>query len=446
MRKTKFQRVASLLLALLILTCGGTIAVGAEETGAVKNESVTDKTIADYKEELESISYAEYEKNFGAVKDATETIVIDPVASLDKDKTTIGELTAEQWAQLKADPTLAGQMVGYYTNAEFDGKKGLYTPGDGTVTFTLNDLAEGLYSIRIIYYPNEGKSASIEREFYINGKAPFKEARSLTLPKVWTNTYEDYAFKVPAKANADDYESRAKGMGLTVTRENREDGTYLIFEMPKVWTADVSDFLLNEIGARFFKTDKNNNEIRPEVAQTPEWRTYDLMDSQGFYAESFKYVLAPDENGQLSLSLKGVNEPMSIYQIILMPQASIPTYEEYMAKYQNAPKGTSIVKIEAEMPTGISTNTVYPVEDRASAATSPADTSRMMLNVIGGEKWQTPGQAVYYSFQVDSTGLYSIDMRFRQNVLDGLFVSRSISLYSDGLNPTTCKGCPPARV
>ena len=65
MRTTKFQRVASLLLALLLLTCGGTIAVGAEENGAVKNESVTDKTIADYKEELESISYAEYEKNFG---------------------------------------------------------------------------------------------------------------------------------------------------------------------------------------------------------------------------------------------------------------------------------------------------------------------------------------------------------------------------------------------
>ena len=151
MRKTKFQRVASLLLALLILTCGGTIAVGAEETGAVKNESVTDKTIADYKEELESISYEEYEKNFGTVGDATETVIIDPIASLDKDKTTIGELTAEQWEQLSKDHTLAGQMVGYYTGAEFDGKKALYTPGDGTVTFTLKDLAEGLYSIRIIY-------------------------------------------------------------------------------------------------------------------------------------------------------------------------------------------------------------------------------------------------------------------------------------------------------
>jgi hypothetical protein len=57
-----------------------------------------------------------------------------------------------------------------------------------------------------------------------------------------------------------------------------------------------------------------------------------------------------------------------------------------------------------------------------------------MLNVIGGEKWQTPGQALYYTFEVGSTGLYSIDMRFRQNVLDGLFVSRSISLYSDGLD------------
>ena len=111
MRKTKFQRVASLLLAFLILTCGGTIAVGAEDA-AVKNPSVTDKTIADYKEELESISYSEYVKNFGNALDATQTVIIDPIASLDVDKTTLKELTEEEWAKLSADPTLAGSLVG----------------------------------------------------------------------------------------------------------------------------------------------------------------------------------------------------------------------------------------------------------------------------------------------------------------------------------------------
>ena len=436
MRNTKFQRVASFLLVLCLLLCGGTFGVGAEETDETnKNTSVTDKTIADYREELESISYSQYMKNFVGINDATETIIIDPVEHLDMDQTTLDWLTDEEWAKLSADSALASSLIGIY-KTKYDGVDALYTPGDGTVTFSLDNITEGLYSIRIIYYPVEGKPSSIEREFYINGKAPFREARSLTIPKVWQNTYRDYEFKVPAKQSADEYENRAKELGLAVTRESREDGTYLIFKMPDVWTQENSAFLLDEIGARFFVNDKDNNELRPTAVQTPKWCAYDLRDSQGYYSESFKYILSPDENGKISISLKGMNEPMAISQIILMPQESVPTYEEYIAQYADAPKGTSYIKMEAEIPSEFSTNTVYPVEDRASAATSPSDTSRVMLNVIGGEKWQTPGQSLYYTFQVGSTGLYSIDMRFRQNVLDGLFVSRSISLYSDGLNPT----------
>ena len=433
MRKTKFQRIASFLLVLCMLACGGTVAAAAEsQDGTVLNPSVTDKTIEDYKEELESISYSEYVKSFVGIADATETIIVDPIRDLDMSKTTLGWLSDEDFAKLVADKTLASSLVGIY-QTQYDGRDALYTPGDGTVTFTLSDVKEGLYSIRIIYYPVEGKATSIEREFYINGKAPFKEARSLTIPKVWKNQYQKYDYLVPKKANADEIESRAKAIGLEVVRETREDGTHLTFTMPMVWTEATSAFLLDEIGARFFVNDLDTNELRPGTVQMPEWCAYDLMDSQGYYAESFKYLLAPNEDGKLSISLKGMNEPMAIAQIILMPQESIPTYQEYIAKYQNANKGTSYIKLEAELPSGVSTNTVYPAEDRASAATSPADPSRVMLNVIGGEKWQTPGQALYYTFEVGSTGLYSIDMRFRQNVLDGLFVSRSISLYSDGV-------------
>ncbi len=415
MRKTKFQRVISLLLVLTLLVCGASVTVGAQEDETPKNSSVTDKSIADYKEELESISYSDYVASFGDIKpeNTTEIITVDPIADLDKDAT-----DAECY------------------ETEYDGIPALYTPGDGIVTFKLENVKEGIYSIRLHLYPVEGKATAIEREFYINGKAPFKETRSLTIPKVWTNAYTDYAFKVPAKGNADDYESRAKAMGIEVTREAREDGTYLIFKMPQKWTNDISAFLNDEIGARFFVTDLEGNELRPTTEQTPKWITYDLRDSQGYYAESFQYLLTPEEDGTLTISLKGVNEPMALSKIELMPHETLLTYEEYSEKYADAPKGTSYIKIEAELPSRISTQTVYPVEDRASAATSPSDPAHTLLNVIGGEKWQTPGQAVYYTFSVDESGLYSIDMRFRQNVLDGLFVSRSISLYSDGLNPT----------
>ncbi|MBO5898588.1 MAG: extracellular solute-binding protein [Clostridia bacterium] len=437
MRKTKFQRVTSLLLALILLTCGATVTVAAQdaEASVVYNPSVTDKTIADYKEELESISYDDYSLEFKGYDKATNTIVIDAIEDLDEERTTLDRLTDAEWAELVADKSKATSLVGIY-ETEYEGVKALYTPGDGTVSFVAKGVTEGLYAVRIYYWPVEGKSASIEREFYINGGAAFKEARSLTIPKVWTNAYTAYEYKVPAKGDAASIESRAKELGLSVKNEAREDGTYLIFDIPEVWTSEAVAFLLDELEARFFTTDKDNNEIRPTAVQTPKWCVYDLMDSQGYYAENFEFILTPDADGNVYISLKGMNEPMAISKIELMPKKDLLTYDEYIAQYKDAPLGSSIIKLEAELPSNISTNTVYPAEDRSSAANSPADTTRVVLNTVGGEKWQTPGQAVEWRFQVGKTGLYTIDARFRQNVLDGLFVSRSISLYSDGLKET----------
>lgn len=434
MRKKKFQSVTSLLLALLLLTGGATVSVGAEKTTADKayNASVTDKTIADYKEELESISYDDYSKGFKSYERTTDTVVIDAIEDLNEQLTTLERLSDEDWARLQADSSLATTLLGFY-ETEYDGVKALYTPGDGEVTFTTNKVpAEGLYSIRIHYWPVVGKSASIERELYINGSASFKEARSLTIPKVWSNAYETYEYTVPKGKDAQELLTRAREMGLEAVMA--DDTNVITFTIPEVWTTDISAFLLNEIGARFFTTDKDNNEIRPSAEQTPCWCVYDLRDSQGYYTESFEFIITPDGDGNVSITLKGMNEPMAISKIELLPKNELLTYDEYIARYADAPKGTSSIKLEAEMPSNISTNTVYPVEDRSSAANSPSDTTRMVLNSIGGEKWQTPGQAVEWKFKVDDTGLYTIDMRFRQNVLDGLFVSRSISLYSDGLN------------
>ena len=50
---------------------------------------------------------------------------------------------------------------------------------------------------------------------------------------------------------------------------------------------------------------------------------------------------------------------------------------------------------------------------------------------MGGEKWQTAGQWVTYSFKVDKSGMYDIVMRYRQNVLDGMFVNRALYIYTE---------------
>ena len=56
MKKTKFQRLTAFVLAVCFLIGGGlTLTVGAET-----NSSVTDKNLADIKEQLNAISYEKY--------------------------------------------------------------------------------------------------------------------------------------------------------------------------------------------------------------------------------------------------------------------------------------------------------------------------------------------------------------------------------------------------
>ena len=112
MRKTKFTRIASFLLVLCLLACGGTVAAAAEsQDGAVLNPSVTDKTIEDYKEELESISYSEYMKTFAGVADATETVIVDPIRDLDESKTTLKWLTDEESDYLDIAKAYRGYLI-----------------------------------------------------------------------------------------------------------------------------------------------------------------------------------------------------------------------------------------------------------------------------------------------------------------------------------------------
>lgn len=440
MRRTKLQRVACLLLCFFLLVCGGSFAVGAQDavttSSAKGTDSVTDKSIEDYKKELGSIAYSEYMEDFANYANAKDIIVLNAMEALDLEETSLGYLTDEQWAQLSQDETLATSLLGIY-ETEYDGVKALYTPGSGSVSFRVKGIKEGIYSIRLIYYPVQGKAASIEREFYINGAAPFKESRTLTLPKVWQNVYTSADVRLSAKQNAQELLDAAKAAGIDAELQTRDGETYIRINIPEVWTQDISTYFttLSKTSAsiRFFTTDKEKNELRPATQQTPEWRVYDLRDNEGRYAESFQYILSPDENGEVLLTFKGVNEAMAISEIVLVPHESLPSYDSYIEKYKDAPLGESTIRIEAEYPSTLSTNTVYPTEDRSSAATSPADTSRTVLNTIGGEKWGTAGQSLSYKFRVDKTGLYTIDMRFRQNVLDGLFVSRSLALYSDGL-------------
>ena len=470
MGKKKFTRIVSMMMALLLLVSSAAIAVSASSS------SVTDKSIKDYISMSGVVTYDEYraQKFTDRVKAADTVLTFDATQnwvfeSTNGDvvgivngvwtlTTTIkdaesGEDVQKTLTQAEVEAEGSGYDINDYVHLKtVDGKTGLYTPPLGSVTWTLDLVASGLteaaiFNISTDYYPVVNKTASIEREFYINGEVPFIEARSLTLPKRWSSYMSDgetilTADVTPdkklvkkegsAEAALDKIFNAATEAGLTA--EKTEQGTVQI-KQPSVTTQKISKFL-DEYGVRFFVTDKLNNELRPIMKQDPEWMTYTLQDSSGYYSEPLGFVLEPDDDGFVKFTLKGINEPVVISQITLSPYTTYQTYDEYLKGVQqtlgttNIPAGQDTVKVEAEYTVHTSTSSVYPVEDRSEALNSPSDTSRTVLNTIGTEKWQTAGQWIEYKFSVESSGMYDIFARFRQNVLDGMYVCRSMKIFS----------------
>ncbi len=420
MKKTKIQRLLALILCLAVVISSFTIvAFGANDNSSLSSGGGVDDSIYDSDDVFESlgmISYDEYLADNVDVPEASGAIVIDAIEQLDKEKSDAAYLICKDGNDLE----------------KTGGIPAILTPPTGDVSWTVTVPEKARYTITIVYYAyvkegEETKADSVERIFKINGKAPFSEARALTIKKNWINDYPDAIYT--GKESLDSVISEGASVGLQGRKEWDESRKKDVakFEYPDAWTSDIVDFC-SKYGIRFMKLDIYNNEIRPSAFQSPVWSEYTITDSMGFYTEAFDFVL---EEGENTITLEGKNAYLAISEIILSPAKEVFSYNDYKELYAGQPAGSGSIRIEAEYTDTASDKTIYPAEDSADSLTSPHDPSKTLLNTMGGEKWQTAGQSVTYKFKVDKSGMYDIVFRFKQNVLDGMFVNRMLSLYSD---------------
>lgn len=404
-KSKKFQSVLAFALVITTLLCGGGVmtASAATESGEISTQR---KTLDDIKEIANAISYARYSSIYESVKRGESVIEVD-VADF--------EATSDS-----------------FKLQEYGDVTAIYTPGSGSVTWKVTVPEKGKYTIEVEYYPIASKTADIERIFKINDSIPFSEARYVTLPKYWTNTYQNAVIELGKKQNAEDILNEAKAAGLVADsyEKNNAKGqkvTCIEVEYPSAWTEKVSSFV-DKYGFRFFSRDLDGNEIKPSMVsgQNVVWRKFVLHDSSMIYTDPFEFVF---EEGENKITFQSENEPMAIKSIRLIPAEDDITYNEYLSKYSDFSYGEGQIKIEAEYMYGFSSSLLYPLEDRSSAINSPSNSSKTVLNTVGGTKWQTTGQWMQYQFSVDSTGMYDIYTRYKQSTSDGLFVSRSVGFY-----------------
>ena len=450
MKTTKFQRIVALIL-LVMLVLGGSV-LPASAANDVEEESSLDRI----KALLNAISYDEYKEEYTSKEelekltdgdDATEPNYFDLVpvggseivlSGLDGVYVnTLGDvLTYDESTVIKPGDSIPKAETPYkFSDGTTDG---LYIPDSGTTTWTIAAGSENAitaptrYSIYIEYYPIENKSASIERVFMINDEVPFSEARYLTISKVWSIPYPDAQIEIGKNETAQQIIDAATAAGFLGAEEtvDRKGNPVVAVSFPEYWDSKLAQFV-QDYTVRYFTADTDKNEIRESLVQAPTWNRYDFKDSNGFLQTPFEFVVEPDENGNVTFTLEGVNEPIVISKLCLTPCKEYDSYSNYQNRYSSYGSGEGALRIEAEYFSASSSQTIYPMSDTTSAATSPSATDRTMLNVVGGEKWQAVGQWVEYNFTVPKSGNYNIVARFKQNILDGMATSRVLMLYSD---------------
>ena len=425
-RAIRFKRLTALALSALMLT--GSFAVG----GAMPASAAvggTGTSAEEFKDELNTQSYTSYYEgviaegaalsqaakdylgtagNTGMYKipvDITKyttsgTSESDPVSSVAdlivrlEDALAVETMKQEQEKLAERIKASKGALLASDT---------LYLPEVGSVTFEVEISAEqaGLYSIMIQYYAISGSTSAVERMLYIDGKIPFSQSRALSMTKQW-----EYKYAEDADGNP----------------------------------------LLDKDGNPTFKTDLQGNHVRAAIQQVYGWRTYECSDSDGFVNHPFEFYLT---EGTHTITLRGVREGVIIRSLSLVADSYTAnnwvdedgeikkneyTYEQYLkdvnAAMQNRPS-TQKLHMQAETPYLVSDSSVYAAADRSSAITEPSRPDAQLLNTLGKSSYDTIGQWASYGFTVDEAGMYQIVMRYKQTALEGMFVSRSLLLWSD---------------
>ena len=299
---------------------------------------------------------------------------------LSTDVTGIGRSnTYDSYAAKYADLPAAREPV-QVDLASFEGRggeaseRGVLTSDDSELTWKVNVPQAGLYNIRLEYLTEESRGIDIEREIAINGEVPFGGASTLCFSRLWVDEGE-------------------------------------------------------------VRKDNQGNEIRPSQTELfGSVQTAFCRDDMGYQMEPYAFYF---EQGENTLTLRAVNEPMTICSMTLVPPSALRSYDEYLAECPEAEmsgegEGYSLT-VQGESAALRSSPSLYARYDRSSSQTVPSSVTNTVLNYIGGDPWTHPGEWIQWDFEVPEDGYYHISVKARQMYQRGALSARTI--YLDGEVP-----------
>lgn len=239
--------------------------------------------------------------------------------------------------------------------------------------FKFNITEDASYNLKLTYLPSEKGTSDIEIGVKIDGEYPFSDAEKMICFRNWTDASEKW------------------------------------------------------------RTDSLGNEFTTEQKQTGELVEHTLFDKNGVYADPFIFHLT---KGTHEIEIIVKEESFLLKELSFVSPEVINDYENgknnfHSKGYENY-NGKPII-IEAENANIKTSNSLTAKSDTNSANVNPKSTSTSVVNYIGGENWNSPGDTITWNFQVRNSGLYKLGFSFKQSYVMNGSVYRSLKI--DGKTP-----------
>ncbi len=179
--------------------------------------------------------------------------------------------------------------------------------------------------------------------------------------------------------------------------------------------------------ANQFPLDRYGNDALIRQRRLLQWTRADVRDANFGQAYPLQFSLAAGEH---TFEFRLDRETVLLGSAYLTPFAPYPSYEQYLAAHPGPDASNAFVETEAEFPAYKNDTAVRPTSSRDLSVT-PYDTYRLRLNVLGGDRWQRSGSAVYYTFEAPQAGYYLVTLRALQDTRNNFTIFRRITVNGE---------------
>ena len=272
---------------------------------------------------------------------------------------------------------------------------------DGFLTYNVNVPADGLYTIKFLYYALPGRNNPISLGLKIDGQRFFENMKEFELPRM---------FKDEGVAELDaNGKPKVDANGNVVYKALLDkDGK------PKV------DSFGNPV-YQTIREDGIGNEFAAEQAEYFAFQEAYFVDPTGLETMPYEFALSA---GKHTIEIESIAEPVALDAIVLCPPEEYKTYAEVSKDYDTSKKvKADTIKIEGEDANYKSSYSLVAQYDQSDPSVSSEKGSNPYLtriNYIGDVNWASPGQRITWEVNIPEEGYYKLAFRYKQShVLNG---------------------------